>query len=71
MATDGQSPADSGPQSEGDIRVLIVLDLIFSLVFSVLVVYGLDFVGLGEFTPQNVVIATLFLAAVTYAAVLR
>ncbi|WP_436926845.1 hypothetical protein [Halosimplex amylolyticum] len=65
MATDGRTASD------GDIRVLLVLDLVFSLVFSVGVVYGLDIVGLGEFTPVNVAIATAFLAGVTYLVVLR
>lgn len=62
---------DSGTASDGDIRVLLVLDLILSLAFSVGVVYGLDVVGLGEFTPTNVAIATVFLAGLTYVFVLR
>ncbi|MFB6140075.1 MAG: hypothetical protein ABEJ26_06545 [Halosimplex sp.] len=65
MATDG------APASDGDIRVLLVLDLLLSLVFSVGAVYALDFAGVGEFTWGNVAIGTLFLAVVTYVAVLR
>ncbi|WP_459191625.1 hypothetical protein [Halosimplex sp. J119] len=65
MATDGDDP----PQ--GDIRVLLVLDLLLSLAFSLGAVYALDLAGIGEFTWENVAVATLFLAAVTYVAVLR
>ncbi|WP_123537728.1 hypothetical protein [Halosimplex salinum] len=65
MATDGETPSD------GDIRVLLVLDLLLSLVFSLVVVYALDLAGIGEFTWTNVAVATLFLAVVTYFAVLR
>ncbi|MFC7139601.1 hypothetical protein ACFQMA_07085 [Halosimplex aquaticum] len=65
MATDGETPSD------GDIRVLLALDLLLSLAFSLGVVYALDFVGIGEFTWANVAVATLFLAVVTYLAVLR
>jgi hypothetical protein len=57
--------------SDGDIRVLIVLDLALSAVFATGVVYGLDFVGITDFTPVTVGIATLVLAVLTYVAVLR
>jgi hypothetical protein len=63
--------ADGAASSEGDIRVLLVLDLLLSLAFSVAVVYGLDLVGLGAFTVRNVAVATLFLAGLTYVLVLR
>ncbi|WP_415380288.1 hypothetical protein [Halosimplex sp. TS25] len=65
MATDGGTPSD------GDIRVLLALDVLLSLLFSVGVVYALDLAGIGEFTWANVGVATLFLAVVTYVAVLR
>jgi len=65
MATDGHTSSD------GDIRVLLVLNLLLSLLFSVGVVYGLEIVGLGEFTPVNVAVATVFLAGLTYVFVLR
>lgn len=65
MATDGTAASD------GDIRVLLVLDLGLSLVFSVAVVYGLDLVGLGAFTARNVAVSTVFLAGLTYLLVLR
>lgn len=65
MSTDGRTASD------GDIRVLIVLNVLLSLVFSVGVVYGLELVGIGEFTPVNVGVATVFLTGLTYALVLR
>jgi len=63
MATD-EAPS-------GDIRVLLVLDLLLSLLFSVGAVYALDIAGIGEYTWRNVALATLFLTVVTYVAVLR
>ena len=65
MATDGHTSSD------GDIRVLLVLNLLISLLFSVGVVYGLEIVGLGEFTPVNVAVATVFFVGLTYVLVLR
>lgn len=58
-------------ESEGDIRVLAVLDLLLSFAFSVVVVWGLDFIGAGSFTWLNVGLATLALATLTYLTVLR
>lgn len=57
--------------SDGDIRVLLAIDLLLSLLFSVVVVRALSFVGVTPFTWTNVAAATLFLAAVTYLVVLR
>ena len=57
--------------SQGDIRVLIVLDLLLSFVFSWLVLSGLAFVDLTEFTWAKVGIATVALALITYTAVLQ
>ena len=57
--------------SEGDIRVLLALDLLLSLVFASVVVWGLDFIGVIEFTAVNVAIGTLCLSVLTYVAVLR
>jgi hypothetical protein len=57
--------------SEGDIRVLLVLDLLLSLVFASAVVWGLDFIGVTEFTPTNVAVGTLLIAVLTYVVVLR
>jgi hypothetical protein len=57
--------------SDGDIRVLLVLDLVLSLLFASVVLWGLDFVGVTEFTPVNLAIGTVLLAALTYVVVLR
>lgn len=61
----------AGMESEGDIRVLLVMDLVLSALFSVFVVYALDIAGISEFTWRNVAVATVFLAAITYVVVLR
>lgn len=57
--------------SEGDPRVLFVMNLVLSFLFSVVTVTALSFVGVSEFSWQNVGLATLFLMVVTYIAVLR
>lgn len=57
--------------SDGDIRVLVVLDLLLSAVFATVVVWGLEFIGVAEFTLVNVGIATLVLGVLTYVVVLR
>lgn len=57
--------------SDGDIRVLLVLDVLLSLLFASLVLWGLDFIGEAAFTPRNLAIGTLILAAFTYLVVLR
>lgn len=57
--------------SDGDIRVLLVLDLLLSAVFAWVVVRGMEMVGLAEFTLTNLAIATVVLAVLTYVVVLR
>jgi hypothetical protein len=57
--------------SDGDIRVLLVLDLLLSATFAWVVLWGLDFVDVVAFSPRNVAAATLVLAVVTYLLVLR
>jgi hypothetical protein len=61
----------SGSRSDGDPRVLFVMNLVLSLVLSYAVVWGLDFIGVGAFTLQNVAFATIALMVLTYLAVLR
>lgn len=61
----------SSSRSDGDPRVLFVLNLVFSFVFSYAVVWGLGFIGVGTFTWRNVAFATLALMLLTYLAVLR
>ena len=57
--------------ADGDIRVLLVLDLVLSFVFGWLVMSGLDFVSLTGFTWSKVGLATAALFLITYLAVLR
>lgn len=57
--------------AEGDIRVLIVLDVILSSIYAALVVYGLSYIDLVPFTLENVAMLAIALALVTYLAVLR
>ncbi|WP_254273675.1 hypothetical protein [Haloarcula marina] len=57
--------------SDGDIRVLLVLDLLLSLAFSTVVVWGLSFFGLATFTARTVGVTAFFLAVLTYLLVLR
>jgi len=57
--------------SDGDIRVLLALDVLLSLAFSTVVVWGLSFVDLATFTVRTVATTALLLAALTYVLVLR
>ena len=57
--------------SQGDIRVLLVLDLLLSAAFSAVAVWGLSVVGVLAFSWSTVGLATLLVAVVTYLAVLR
>ena len=57
--------------SDGDIRVLIVLDLLLSAVFGTVVVWGLSLLGVLVFSIRTVALAALVVAAITYLAVLR
>ena len=52
--------------SQGDPRVLVVLNLVLSSLFAVGMVWGLDFVGLIPFTPWNVATLAVLLVGVTY-----
>ena len=45
--------------AEGDIRVLIVLDVILSSIYAALVVYGLSYIDLVPFTLENVAMPAL------------
>lgn len=57
--------------SDGDIRVLLVLDLLLSLAFSAVALWGLDFFGIADFTVRTVGLATVIVAALTYVVVLQ
>ena len=52
--------------SQGDPRVLFVMNLVLSSIFAAGVVWGLEFVGLAGFTVWNVASLALLLMAVTY-----
>ncbi|AUV83690.1 hypothetical protein C2R22_20260 [Salinigranum rubrum] len=51
--------------SEGDPRVLFVMNLVLSAVFGTAILWGLDFVGLATFSPTNAAVAALVLMALT------
>lgn len=57
--------------SQGDIRVLLVLDVVLSFLFSAMVISGLAFVDVVPFTWSRVLGSTAVLALLTYLAVLR
>ncbi|WP_254536434.1 hypothetical protein [Halomarina litorea] len=56
---------------DGDIRVLLVLDVILSAAFAGVVLWGMDFAGIAPWTTTNFVGATLAVALLTYVVVLR
>ncbi|QLG60605.1 hypothetical protein [Halorarum salinum] len=57
--------------SDGDIRVLLVLDLLLSAAFVYVALTALSFVGLAEFTTWNFGVGTAVVAGITYFLVLR
>jgi hypothetical protein len=57
--------------SDGDIRVLFVLDVVLSAVFTSAVLYGLDYIGVTPFTTRNLLLGTALVAVLTYVVVLR
>lgn len=58
-------------ESEGDPRVLFVLNVVLSLAFSYVVVWGLDFVGAVEFSLVNLALATAVLVVATHLTVMQ
>jgi uncharacterized membrane protein len=52
--------------SQGDPRVLFVMNLVLSSLFATVVVWGLSLAGIAAFTPVNVASLALVLMAVTY-----
>lgn len=52
--------------SEGDPRVLFVLNVLLSSLFAAGMIWGLDLIGLVPFTPWNVATLAVLLVAVTY-----
>lgn len=61
----------SSSPSDGDPRVLFVLNLLLSFVFSYTIVWGLSFIGMMTFSWQTVGAATVALMVLTWLAVLR
>ena len=57
--------------SQGDPRVLFVLNLVLSAAFGAAVVFGLSFVGLATFDWRTVALATGVLMLLTWLVVLR
>ncbi|WP_169794646.1 hypothetical protein [Haloprofundus marisrubri] len=53
-------------QSQGDPRVLLVMNLVLSLLFASVVLYGLDFAGVVAFTWQRLAGATAVLMVLTF-----
>ncbi len=56
---------------DGDIRVLLVLDVLLSAAFAAVVLWGLDFAGIVPWTTVNFVGGALAVAVLTYVVVLR
>lgn len=56
---------------DGDIRVLLAMNLVLSGLFGTAIVWGLDYLGVTEYTLSNVAVAVGVLFLVTYVAVLR
>lgn len=57
--------------SQGDVRVLVVMNAVLSGVFSTGVVWGLDFVGLVKFGWQSVATMFAVVFALTYLLTIR
>jgi hypothetical protein len=58
-------------RSQGDPRVLFVLNLVLSFAFSAFVVWGLELLQVTTFTWQRVGLATATLMLLTWLIVLR
>jgi hypothetical protein len=59
------------PKSQGDPRVLFVMNLVLSALFATVVVWGASFIDLVAFTFENVATAALVLTALTYLVIMR
>lgn len=57
--------------SEGDPRVLFIMNVTLSFLFSAVVISGLDFVDVIDFSWQTVGLATAGLVILTHLVVLR
>ncbi|MFB6126254.1 MAG: hypothetical protein ABEJ79_03000 [Halolamina sp.] len=57
--------------NDGDIRVLLAMDLLLSAGFAGMVLWGTEYAGIVEFSTSNLAGLTAVLAVVTYLVVLR
>jgi hypothetical protein len=57
--------------SEGDPRVLMVMNVVLSAAFGYVLVTALSLIGLVEFTPTTFALTALFFVVVTWIVVLR
>lgn len=57
--------------SQGDPRVLLVMNLILSFLFTLMVVSGLEFIDVLAFRWRNVAIGTGVLVLITHIIVMR
>lgn len=57
--------------SQGDPRVLLVLNIVLSFLFTLMVVSGLDFIDLLAFRWRTVGIGTAILVLITHVVVMR
>lgn len=52
--------------SDGDPRVLLVLNLVLSALFAYVILWGLDFIGAVEWSIPRLVVGTLALVLLTH-----
>lgn len=64
---DADSFEEGASESQGDPRVLIVMNIFLSTVFATIIVWGLDVIGATELTVINVATGAILLFALTYA----
>jgi len=57
--------------ADGDIRVLMAMNVVLSLLFSYVAVTAMDLAGITEASLTNILTGALFLVIVTYVVVLR
>lgn len=57
--------------SQGDPRVLLVMNIVLSFLFSLMVVTGLEVIDLLEFRWRTVAIGTGILVLITHVVVMR
>ena len=70
--SDGDDGLDAGASgSQGDSRVLIVMNLVLSTGFAATIVWGLDVLGAAELTLINVATGAILLFALTYVITLQ